>query len=171
MAAFIAHMKNLLLLGLVLSSLCLFGQTTMEEYNYLTKGYKIQMESGLDMKKGYSMREVDEWGTKRDDGSFIRSSKLLQLYRDGESEPCAGLIIFFYPSGWSSDYHYQAIPHIYSDDDVWGKAKDDFKSSGLSSSTSAYDNLWPTIKMISRLATPNAAVPGSQKAYGPDENK
>lgn len=27
--------------------------TTTEEYNYLVKGYKTQIESGLDMKKGY----------------------------------------------------------------------------------------------------------------------
>jgi hypothetical protein len=27
--------------------------TTQEEYNYLTKGYKIQITSGLDMKSGY----------------------------------------------------------------------------------------------------------------------
>lgn len=28
------------------------GQTTLEEYNYMSKGFKIQMESGIDMKKG-----------------------------------------------------------------------------------------------------------------------
>ena len=32
--------------------------TTEEEYNYLTKGYKIQVESGLDMKKGYSLIDM-----------------------------------------------------------------------------------------------------------------
>jgi len=32
--------------------------TTMEEYNYITKGYKVQIESGLDMKKGYDFKEV-----------------------------------------------------------------------------------------------------------------
>ncbi len=31
--------------------------TTLEEFNYLTKGYKIQIESGLDMKKGYFFEE------------------------------------------------------------------------------------------------------------------
>jgi len=30
------------------------GKTSEEEYNYMTKGYQIQLSSGLDMKKGYS---------------------------------------------------------------------------------------------------------------------
>lgn len=30
------------------------GKTTLEEYNYMTKGFMIQLESSLDMKKGYS---------------------------------------------------------------------------------------------------------------------
>jgi len=34
-------------------------QTTDEEYNYLTKGYKIQTESGLDMKKGYKFQSME----------------------------------------------------------------------------------------------------------------
>ncbi len=32
--------------------------TTEEEYNYMTKGYKVQVESGLDMKKGYVMEDT-----------------------------------------------------------------------------------------------------------------
>jgi hypothetical protein len=34
--------------------------TTEEEYNYVTKGYKVQTESGLDMKKGYDFGEIAE---------------------------------------------------------------------------------------------------------------
>ena len=43
---------------LVISSL-VFSQTSMEEYNYVTKGLKIQKESGLDMKLGYSIQVID----------------------------------------------------------------------------------------------------------------
>jgi YHS domain-containing protein len=34
--------------------------TTEEEYNYVTKGYKVQTESGLDMKKGYEFGQILE---------------------------------------------------------------------------------------------------------------
>lgn len=40
-------------------SLTVSSQTSAEEYNYLTKGYKVQIESGLDMKKGYELEDVD----------------------------------------------------------------------------------------------------------------
>lgn len=59
-------MKKLILFVLFISVLNSYSQnrpeeatelisTTTEEYNYLTKGLKIQIESGLDMKKGYEL--------------------------------------------------------------------------------------------------------------------
>ena len=48
----------------------LYAQTTIttteEEYNYITKGYKVQFESGLDMKKGYILKDMGEWNLKYD---------------------------------------------------------------------------------------------------------
>lgn len=32
--------------------------TTIDEYNYMTKGYKMQQTSGLDMKKGYNIENI-----------------------------------------------------------------------------------------------------------------
>lgn len=51
--------KYFSLLILLCVSYTLRAQTTDEEYNYVTKGLKIQMESGLDMKKGYEIVSVD----------------------------------------------------------------------------------------------------------------
>jgi len=61
-------MKNTFILALLLISSFSFSQkdndstqlvsTTVEEYNYLTKGYKVQIESGLDVKKGYRFGET-----------------------------------------------------------------------------------------------------------------
>ncbi len=34
--------------------------TSLEEYNYIVKGYKIQLENGLDMKKGYTLKDIFE---------------------------------------------------------------------------------------------------------------
>lgn len=50
--------KSTLILAAAFFSVTLFGQTTEEEYNYLTKGYKVQIESGLDMKKGYEFKDL-----------------------------------------------------------------------------------------------------------------
>jgi hypothetical protein len=55
-------------------------QTTDEEYNYLTKGYKIQTESGLDMKKGYKFESMET--ITEDNYSF----KYQALIREGKNE-------------------------------------------------------------------------------------
>jgi hypothetical protein len=34
--------------------------TTEEEYNYLTKGYELQLQNGADFKSGYELLKIDE---------------------------------------------------------------------------------------------------------------
>jgi hypothetical protein len=57
-----------------------FSQTSLEEYNYVTKGYKVQIESGLDMKKGYEIQNVDKSSTSE------RNAELKVLHRVKESK-------------------------------------------------------------------------------------
>lgn len=66
------------------------GQTTLEEYNYITKGYKIQLESGLDMKKGYEIQNLDEKSTNE------RKAELKVLFRikNGSKEIAAYIVIY-----------------------------------------------------------------------------
>lgn len=66
------------------------GQTTSEEYNYLTVGYKQQFESGSDMKKGYELTALDTVSTK------IASAQMSILYRikDSKKEIAAYLVIY-----------------------------------------------------------------------------
>lgn len=66
--------------------------TTEEEYNYLTKGYAIQVSSGLDMKKGYTLKDQGAWSTTS--GSIERTTTFKALYRDGQTKPCAMLMIY-----------------------------------------------------------------------------
>jgi hypothetical protein len=89
-----------------------YGQdkgTTIEEYNYLTKGYKIQVESGLDMKKGYVLTDLV---SSEATNTFNKSSMTFKgLYREGQQTPCAVLCII--------DKAYICIPHFESSDDLW----------------------------------------------------
>lgn len=50
-------MKKITLFLLFITSLT-YSQTTVEEYNYVTKGYAETIAKGLDLKKGYSLNEV-----------------------------------------------------------------------------------------------------------------
>mgnify|MGYP001803655980 CR=1 FL=1 len=128
----------------VLISFTSFSQTTEEEFNYLTKGYKIQLESGLDMKKGYSIKDYGTWGTQY--SSFKRNATFKGLYRDGESKPCAVLMIF---QKTNNDYvEYVCIPHMDSDEAIWSKAFKNWNEAADSWSAGAGYS-WGMIKFIS----------------------
>jgi hypothetical protein len=102
-------MKKILFTILALNSMLLFAQTinkpaptTEEEYNYMTKGYKIQLESGLDMKKGYAFKDMDD--ITRDDYNY----KIKLLIRE-EKEEVAGYLFIIQPK-YSSKPNYIALP-------------------------------------------------------------
>lgn len=105
-------MKKMFYLFFILTSSKLSGQldsmlvnampTTLEEYNYLVKGYKIQVESGLDMKIGYHFEDIGE----HDIGEY--HFKIKNLIRDSLNE-LAGILIIT-ESSTSGIVYYTAIP-------------------------------------------------------------
>jgi hypothetical protein len=85
--------------------------TTEEEYNYVTKGYKVQIESGLDMKKGYTLKDLGEWNLKYSDVS--RGFAFKGLYRENDSIPCAVMAIYQKKrSGKPAISEYYCIPTL-----------------------------------------------------------
>lgn len=60
------------------------GQTTQEEYNFITKGYQFTIEYGLDMKQGYNMKFLKAYHYSTDFRSqisgFFRASGELAGY-------------------------------------------------------------------------------------------
>jgi hypothetical protein len=102
-------MRKLLFTLLAFNCIVIFGQTTdkpasttEEEYNYLTKGYKVQIESGLDMKKGYVFQDF----AKVTRGKYDFDFKL--LYREGKKEIAGYLVITH--SRISGKTYYNCIP-------------------------------------------------------------
>jgi hypothetical protein len=73
---------------LFLCTLSVKAQTTVEEYNYITKGYRIQLESGLDIKSGYSFRDLGEWQ------SSTRACNFKALIRKKTGQLAATLAVF-----------------------------------------------------------------------------
>lgn len=105
-------MKKMLYLFLILISSKLSGQldsmlanatpTSLEEYNYLVKGYKIQVESGLDMKTGYHFEDIGDH--EIDPYHFT----IKNLIRNTTNE-LAGILIITY-SSTSGITYYTGIP-------------------------------------------------------------
>jgi len=101
------------------------SQTTIDEYNYLTKGYEIQINNGLGMKRGYYMhelvnKEIDiEDVIFRGDDSLKHKAETMQatlnvLYRLPTKKVAAYLAVIEYrKSKW-----YICIPHPSSNEAV-----------------------------------------------------
>lgn len=91
--------------------------TTLEEYNYITKGYKIQIESGLDMKKGYTLKFISQQTTGYGD-TFIQA-----LYREGETTPCCIMLKVTRPTIIKTEM-YLCVPHHDTSPEIWQKFMD-----------------------------------------------
>ena len=145
-------MKKLFLLafGLIVLNLAM-AQTTEEEYQYLKHGYRAQVKNNLDMKKGYEMVEVKNWAVNY--GEFQRQATFKQLYRMGDSKPCATLMILKRTDTGYEDY--LCIPSDNSSEEMWKRAYNDFKEATMQWNEPARGYAWGMLRMISYLSTNN----------------
>lgn len=98
-------------------------ETTEKIYNYITKGYKIQLDSGLDIGlKGYTFGDdstpfssVINLDTK----SMKRVNTFKLLYEDGKELPCAIMMITRRLDNDATNYY--CIPSARSKSDLWLK--------------------------------------------------
>ena len=118
-------MKKLMLLIatsiLIACSTKLYSQaTTDEEYNYVIKGYQAQVEAGLDMKKGYMLKELGEWSALYTDGT--RGFKFIGLYRATDTKPCAVIAIYQKKENGKLSYQeYYCIPSSDAAQNLWDR--------------------------------------------------
>lgn len=92
--------------------------TTEEEFNYLSRGYQIQLESGLDMKKDYRLELLDR--TTLPIHNAARSVEFSGLYREGTDKPCAYLVTL--GQGDNTLKNYLCIPSYDAPDALWDRA-------------------------------------------------
>ena len=98
------------------------GQTSMEEYKYITKGYKKQISDGLDpTKKGYVFEEIETMEYE-DEGKMcgIVFSKMIH-----EEDGLKAIIMHFYEDEELATF---CIPHPDTKDSVWLPAIQNFNS-------------------------------------------
>lgn len=99
------------LFATVTFSLTAISQTTTEEYNYVTKGYKTQIDGGLDMKKGYTLEDVD------DASAGGRNATLKRLVKTtGGQRKIAAYMIIYQKDG--SPKEYICVPNANSNKEV-----------------------------------------------------
>lgn len=86
-------MRRFNLLALLILPFAISGisQTTLEEYNYVTKGVKTQIDNGLDMKKGYELEPVSQHETS---SSTVTLVKLVQVENPDVRRTAAYMLIY-----------------------------------------------------------------------------
>lgn len=62
--------------------------TTRAEYDFVTVGYQIQLNTGLPMKKGYKLLNYEECKFEH------TTVSVKALFRENETEPCAIMMIY-----------------------------------------------------------------------------
>lgn len=121
--------------------------TTLVEFNYLTKGYQIQIESGLDMKKGYHLIPLNKTSIKGSD-NITRNLEVKLLKRGSEKKACATLIIF--NTDQNNTPFYFCIPGIKSSNDIWQKANDLWEIASSNYTEGAKRQMWNLFVTISK---------------------
>ncbi len=111
-----------------------YAQTTAEEYLYATFGYNEQLDKGLDDKKGYSWKALTDYKFVNNKGTLMwKKSQVSKfefegLYRDGESAPCAIVVIYKEDEDMKKkDGVFICIPHPDSGQEILAKAEKYFR--------------------------------------------
>ncbi len=102
----------------VMSSVLVFSQTSDEEYQYVTYGYREQLQKGLDDKDGYYWKPVYEYRFEYQEDKFFGKNKFIglfsfeALFRKDDSTPCAIVAIYRAKDHWpKKDGVFLCIPH------------------------------------------------------------
>jgi hypothetical protein len=137
-----------IMLAFYFSTNLLFGQTTQEEFNYITKGYKIQVESGLDMKKGYSLTDLGDWGLIN--GSENRTCEFKGLVKQGQIKPCAIMMIYKRTDIANGANFYICIPSADASQEIWQQTLDFINANFKDNNTMMQTVIWALMKFSSQ---------------------
>lgn len=109
------NMRASLLFAFLFFSTVTIGQnTTQEEFNFLVNGYKTMVESGLDMKKGYSFK--DTMAFTETSGGNQYSIWFMNMVRDNDKS-LAGILSIVKSNTWNKTY-YIGIPAASYNNDI-----------------------------------------------------
>lgn len=111
-------MKKLTLTGIIfLAGCCLMmaqtiKPTTTDEYNIGLAGYKMYKQMKVEIKQGYKVNDLQvfEYGERKAD--------FKGLFRDGESKPCAVILVY---SKLRGAPEYYCIPTPDASEELWDR--------------------------------------------------
>ncbi len=113
-------MKTCFLSLLAFFTISTYAQTTNAEYNYITVGYRAQLENGLPNKDGYDFKLINNYGYKNLGKEYNLIFK--KLVRTVGNKTAAIMIEYEYIDlQGDKSIAYYCIPHTKSAKAVWEK--------------------------------------------------
>jgi len=140
-----------LIITILFSITSSFGQTTQEEYNYITKGYKVQLESGLDMKKGYSFADLGNSAVTS--GTEKRTTEFKALLKEGQSKPVAIMMIYRRTDISNGAVMYVCIPSQDAPKEIWSQTMDFISANFKNNDIMLQTVIWGLMKFGSKEAS------------------
>ena len=152
-------MNKLLLLtfALLFNFVTVLGQTTEEEYNYLTKGYQLDKETGRDIKSGYEIEEIHKGSSSINVGgkTIYRRTKVYRFIKIDESRTVA--LLFEFKRADTNYSRFVCLPSADSDQAILSKSQSDFfDDESIDGNNAQYvQYLWATMKALGEYVMQN----------------
>lgn len=147
-------MKRIILAMAFIATLSAFGQTTMQEYNYMTTGYQLQVKSGQDINKGYRVERIGKFAVDLSvTPKAQRISEFFTVYSENSAKPLEpiGTLVKMYKTSVANDVYF-FMPNRYSSSEVFAKAIDDYTKT-FKGDEVIVNYTWNMMRMISVLTT------------------
>lgn len=100
--------KALFIITLISLCIAAHSQTTENEYNYITKGYKSYDQSGTDLKSGYYIQAGIKYGHQTKSSTYLYD--IIRLMRKDNNELAALIVKVKKIANNYDEYHYLCIP-------------------------------------------------------------
>ena len=146
-------LKHLLVFCILLIGFGAHGQTTITEYNYLTKGYKLDLETGRDLKEGYRLELIKQMGAAitYNNKSIIRDVKIYAFANVNLGKIAAVLVETKEKNSGGTTYY--CIPSKFSSEDIIQRSISDFfeHNSNDSDQIKTAHYWWVTLNAIADL--------------------
>lgn len=128
-------MKKLLLALFIMGSGYAYSQTSVDEYNYLTKGYSQSIANGLGIKQGYSL--TDKGSYTLDEGGYTLQVSVLYLMRTADNSYAAALVMVH--DSKKNNTAYFCVPAKNSDQGLWNTMLTDIRNTYGSKDKAGYE--------------------------------
>ena len=128
------------------------AQTSMTEYNYLTKGYKLDLETGRDLKNGYKLVPLTKKFSQPVNSGVLSTVREVSVFKFIDISKGKTIALLLIQKRIDTDHtSYICVPSTKSVDAVRNKASNDFfelRETDSADALAAYHYYWLSLQVL-----------------------